>query len=114
MPIEATPREHVPLVAVATKLTGDPTVAPLLGLLTVTPANAEVAKAVIRQICTQSLFMAAYFSSFYDLLTAKRALNDLRFTQILLTWFGDGKHKTLFGKSKVHDPGQNQRHTSVH
>jgi len=67
--MEATPREQVALVAVATKLIGEPTVAPLFGLLTVTPAKAEVAKAVIRQISTQSLFMAAYFSSLYDFAT---------------------------------------------
>jgi hypothetical protein len=32
------------VVALATKCTGDETVAPLLGLVTVTPANAEAAK----------------------------------------------------------------------
>ena len=103
--------EQVELVAVATKLTVEPTVAPLDGLLTVTPANAEVAKAVMRQICTQSLFMAAYFSSLYDLLTAKCALGELRFIEILLTQFRDSKHKTLFGQSKVHVLRQNRRNT---
>jgi hypothetical protein len=49
MPIEATPREHVADVALATKLTGDAVVAPLWGLVTVTPANADVARAATRQ-----------------------------------------------------------------
>jgi hypothetical protein len=45
MPIEATPFEHVVVVAVATKGTGEPSVAPLLGLLTVTLATADAANA---------------------------------------------------------------------
>jgi len=56
--MEATPREQVAEVAEATKLTGEPSVAPLWGLLTVTPAKAEVAKAATRQTHTQSRFMA--------------------------------------------------------
>jgi hypothetical protein len=43
MPIDATPFEQV-LVAVATNWTGEPTVAPLLGWLTVTVANAADAR----------------------------------------------------------------------
>jgi hypothetical protein len=41
--MDATPFEQVVVVAVATYSTGEPTVAPLLGLLTVTFANADVA-----------------------------------------------------------------------
>jgi len=43
--MEATPFEQVVVVAVATNGTGEPSVAPLLGLLTVTFASAEVANA---------------------------------------------------------------------
>jgi hypothetical protein len=43
--MEATPFEQVVEVAVATKGTGEPTVAPLLGLVTVTLARADVANA---------------------------------------------------------------------
>ena len=56
MPIEATPREQVEVLALATKLTGAPTLAPLAGLLTVTPAQAEVAKAATRKMYKQSLY----------------------------------------------------------
>jgi hypothetical protein len=41
--MEATPFEHVVVADVATKETGDVTVAPLLGLVTVTVANAGAA-----------------------------------------------------------------------
>jgi hypothetical protein len=41
--MDATPFEQVLVEAVATYCTGDPTVAPLLGLLTATFANADVA-----------------------------------------------------------------------
>jgi hypothetical protein len=47
MPIEATPPEQVALLALAIKLTGEPTLAPLPGLLTVTPPQADVAKAAM-------------------------------------------------------------------
>jgi len=57
--MEATPREQVALLALATKLTCEPTLAPLLGLLTVTPPQAEVAKAATRKMYRQSRFMAA-------------------------------------------------------
>jgi hypothetical protein len=43
--MEATPFEQVVEFAVATKGTGEPTVAPLLGLLTLTFARADVANA---------------------------------------------------------------------
>ena len=59
MPMEATPREQVEVLALATKLTGEPTLAPLLGLLTVTPPQAEVAKAATIKMYKQSLSMAA-------------------------------------------------------
>jgi hypothetical protein len=59
MPIEATPREQVEVLALATKLTGEPTLAPLPGLLTVTPPQADVAKAAMIKMYEQSLFMAA-------------------------------------------------------
>jgi hypothetical protein len=48
MPIEATPLEHVEVVAEATKLTGPCRVSPLLGLVTVTPANAADVQRVRR------------------------------------------------------------------
>jgi hypothetical protein len=57
--MEATPLEQVALLALATKLTGEPTLAPLLGLLTVTPPQADVAKAAMIKMYEQSLFMAA-------------------------------------------------------
>jgi hypothetical protein len=41
--MDATPLEHVLVVADATYETGEPTVAPLLGLLTLTVANADTA-----------------------------------------------------------------------
>ena len=43
--MEATPFEHVDVLAVATYWMGEVTVAPLVGLVTVTVANAEVAVA---------------------------------------------------------------------
>jgi hypothetical protein len=64
--MEATPREHVVVPALATKLTGEPTWVPLLGLLTVTPAQAEAAKAAIIKMDKQSLPMAADFPNFLD------------------------------------------------
>jgi hypothetical protein len=59
MPIEATPPEQVALLALAIKLTGEPTLAPLPGLLTVTPPQAEVARAAMIKMYEQSLSMAA-------------------------------------------------------
>jgi hypothetical protein len=50
----ATPLAQSGDCAVATKCTGDETCAPLLGLVTVTPANADVAKVAKRQ--TYSFF----------------------------------------------------------
>jgi hypothetical protein len=49
--------EQVDVVAVAVKRTADPTVAPLLGLLTVTPANAEVASAAMKPTHKKVLLM---------------------------------------------------------
>src|SRR6185437_2785512 len=40
MPIDATPFEHAGELALATKCTEEPTLAPLVGLFTVTPARA--------------------------------------------------------------------------
>ena len=60
--MEATPREQVAEVALATKLTGDPTEAPFPGLLTVTPANAEVARVATKQTYAQRLFMPVTIS----------------------------------------------------
>jgi hypothetical protein len=45
MPMDATPLEQVLVLADATYETGEPTVAPLLGLLTLTLANADAANA---------------------------------------------------------------------
>ena len=49
MPMLATPFEQFE-VAVATKFTGEVTVAPLLGLITVTVANTGVAKTPISRV----------------------------------------------------------------
>jgi hypothetical protein len=65
MPIEATPREQVEVLALATKLTGEPTLAPLPGLLTVTPAKADVANAATRKMYKQSRSMAVGFPQFF-------------------------------------------------
>jgi hypothetical protein len=54
--MDATPREQEVGPAVPTNDTGDPIVAPFAGLLTVTLADADVAKAAIRHTDTQSLF----------------------------------------------------------
>src|ERR1700744_532412 len=59
MPMEPTPLEQVVVVAVATKETGDVTVAPLLGLVTVTVANAGAAndkstQAMVRMVLITS------------------------------------------------------------
>jgi hypothetical protein len=56
--------EQVEVVAVAVKRTADPTVAPLLGLLTVTPANAEVANVAMTHTNTQVLLMMLALQSF--------------------------------------------------
>ena len=56
--MEATPLAQVALLAGARPRTGEPTVAPLTGLLTVTPANAEVAKAATRQKYTYNFITA--------------------------------------------------------
>ena len=61
MPMAATPFEQSGDCAVATKCTGEFTCAPLLGLVTVTPANADVAKVAKRQ--TYSLFFMRNFST---------------------------------------------------
>ena len=66
--MEATPFEQVAVLALAKKTTGEPTVAPLLGLLTLTPASAPVAKATIRQTYTQRLLMTTALSGLVDLL----------------------------------------------
>jgi hypothetical protein len=56
--------EQVEVVAVAVKRTADPTVAPLLGLLTVTPANAEVANVAMTHTNKQVLLMLLALQSF--------------------------------------------------
>jgi len=72
--MEATPREQV-VLALATKLTGELTLAPLAGLLTVTPAQAEVvAKAATREMYKQSLSMAAEFPQLFGFVFLKWAL----------------------------------------
>jgi hypothetical protein len=55
--MEATPFEQVVVLALATKLTGEPTVEPLLGLLTLTPARALGVKLTIRETYTERLLM---------------------------------------------------------
>jgi hypothetical protein len=62
--MDATPLAQLEL-ALATKLTGEPTVAPLTGLLTVTPARAVVATPAIRQTYTQRLLMPGCISRIY-------------------------------------------------
>ena len=60
--MEATPLAHVAELAPATKLTGDPTVAPFPGLLTLTLETAVVAKPAIKQIHTQKLLISTALS----------------------------------------------------
>jgi len=71
--MEATPREQV-VLALATKLTGEPTLAPVAGLLTVTPAQAQGAKAATRKMYKQSLSMAAEFPQLFGFVFLKWAL----------------------------------------
>jgi hypothetical protein len=54
MPIEATPFEHAGELALATKWTGEPEVAPLEGEVTETPANAGSAKIAHRHTTTKN------------------------------------------------------------
>jgi len=65
MPIDATPFEQVVVFAVATKGTGEPTVAPLLGLLTVTFARADVANAEKARRMQKKVFIPVGTSSLF-------------------------------------------------
>ena len=59
MPMDDTPVEQVLAVAVATYCTGEVTVAPFVGLLTVTVAKAGTAKEMSKRIVYRRIFMAS-------------------------------------------------------
>jgi hypothetical protein len=91
--MEATPREQEVGPAVATNDTGDPIVAPFVGLVTATLAKADVAKTAIKHTYTQGLFNAAPLQLIGFCRFENRTLDELLLTQILLspnTW---GKQK---------------------
>ncbi|MGC2182316.1 MAG: hypothetical protein WA637_03450 [Terriglobales bacterium] len=89
------------MLALATKLTGEPTWVPLLGLLTVTPAQAEATKATKRKMSAQSLYMAAEFPQFVGFFFLKWALDDRRLPEILVTWSSHRKTKNQSRQSEV-------------